>query len=91
VPGFNDSHVHFFETGQQLSLVDLRDADTPQEFARRIGEFAKKLPKGRWILRRKMGPRELDAERSADRRDDRRGVAGQSGIRRSARRAHGIG
>ncbi len=50
IPGFNDSHVHFLETGQQLSAVDLRDAPTPEEFTRRIGEFAKKLPKGRWIL-----------------------------------------
>lgn len=49
-PGFNDSHVHFLETGQQLSLVDLRDAKTPQEFVERIKRFAAKLPKGRWIL-----------------------------------------
>src|SRR5688572_28348605 len=31
VPGFNDAHVHFLETGLQLSSVDLRDAQTPQE------------------------------------------------------------
>jgi predicted amidohydrolase YtcJ len=50
VPGFNDAHVHFLETGQQLSSVDLRDAKTPQEFVERIKNFAAKLPKGRWIL-----------------------------------------
>lgn len=50
IPGFNDAHVHFLETGQQLSAVDLRDAKTPQEFAERIKSFASKLPKGRWIL-----------------------------------------
>lgn len=50
VPGFNDAHVHFMETGMQLSSVDLRDAKTPQEFVSRIAAFAKKLPKGRWIL-----------------------------------------
>ena len=50
IPGFNDSHVHFMETGQQLSLVDLRDAQTPQEFVERIKNFAARLPKGRWIL-----------------------------------------
>ncbi len=49
LPGFNDAHVHFLSGGFQLSSVDLRDAATPQEFARRIGEFAKKTPKGRWI------------------------------------------
>lgn len=50
IPGFNDAHVHFMETGQQLSSVDLRDAKTPQEFIERIRTFASKLPKGRWIL-----------------------------------------
>jgi predicted amidohydrolase YtcJ len=50
VPGFNDAHVHFMETGSQLSSVDLRDAKTPQEFVERIKAFAAKLPKGRWIL-----------------------------------------
>lgn len=50
IPGFNDAHVHFMETGQQLSSVDLRDAKTPQEFVERIRNFAAKLPKGRWIL-----------------------------------------
>lgn len=50
IPGFNDAHVHFSETGAQLSSVDLRDARTPQEFVERIRVFASKLPKGRWIL-----------------------------------------
>ncbi|MDM7922242.1 MAG: amidohydrolase [Pyrinomonadaceae bacterium] len=50
IPGFNDAHVHFLETGQQLSSVDLRDAKSPQEFVERIKNFAAKLPKGRWIL-----------------------------------------
>ncbi len=50
IPGFNDAHVHFSETGSQLSSVDLRDAKTPQEFIERIEAFAAKLPKGRWIL-----------------------------------------
>ena len=50
IPGFNDAHVHFMETGSQLSSVDLRDAKSPQEFVDRIKAFAAKLPKGRWIL-----------------------------------------
>ena len=49
LPGFNDAHVHFMSGGFQLSSVDLRDADTPQEFAERIRKFAEKLPQGRWI------------------------------------------
>jgi len=50
LPGFNDSHVHFLDGGMGLSSVDLRDAKSPEEFTRRIGNFAKTLPKGRWIL-----------------------------------------
>ncbi len=49
IAGFNDAHVHFMETGYQLSSVDLRDAKTPQEFVARIKAFAAKIPKGRWI------------------------------------------
>ncbi|CAN5232114.1 amidohydrolase [soil metagenome] len=49
IPGFNDAHVHFMETGYQLASVDLRDAKTLQEFVERIRVFAAKLPKGRWI------------------------------------------
>ena len=49
LPGFNDAHVHFLGGGFQLSSVDLRDANTPREFADRIGRFASNLPSGRWI------------------------------------------
>ena len=49
LPGFNDAHVHFMSGGFQLSSVDLRDADSPQEFAERIRDFAAQIPKGRWI------------------------------------------
>src|SRR5258705_904682 len=49
LPGFNDAHTHFLTGGFQLSSVDLRDANSPQEFAERIRTFASKLPKGRWI------------------------------------------
>jgi predicted amidohydrolase YtcJ len=49
LPGFNDSHVHFSIGGDSISGVQLRDAATPQEFSRRIGEHAKKLPKGEWL------------------------------------------
>jgi len=49
LPGFNDAHVHFLSGGFQLSSVDLRDANTPQEFAERIRQFAAKVPAGRWI------------------------------------------
>lgn len=50
MPGFIDNHVHFLSGGFQLASVDLRDADTPAEFARRIGAFAETLSEGEWIL-----------------------------------------
>lgn len=50
LPGFNDSHTHFVDGGAQLDSVQLNDATSPQEFARRISERARKTPKGEWIL-----------------------------------------
>lgn len=50
LPGFNDAHVHFIDSGLGLASVQLKDAASPQEFAGRVAEFAKKQPKGRWIL-----------------------------------------
>ena len=49
VPGFNDAHVHVVDGGTQLDNVDLKDAGTQAEFARRINERAKAKP-GEWIL-----------------------------------------
>jgi len=50
LPGFNDAHVHFVSGGMQLQNIQLNDATTSQEFARRIGERTKVTPKGEWIL-----------------------------------------
>ncbi|HKD01862.1 MAG TPA: amidohydrolase family protein [Terriglobales bacterium] len=50
LPGFNDAHVHFVDGGASLDSVQLKDAASPQEFARRIGEQAKKIGKGEWVL-----------------------------------------
>ncbi|MDQ6800348.1 MAG: amidohydrolase [Acidobacteriota bacterium] len=49
VPGFIDNHTHFIDGGFELSRVQLRDAATPQEFARRIGEYAKHAGPRKWI------------------------------------------
>ena len=50
LPGFNDAHVHFVSGGMQLDNIQLNDATSPEEFARRIGDRAKVTPKGEWIL-----------------------------------------
>jgi predicted amidohydrolase YtcJ len=50
VPGFNDAHVHFVDGGSQLDYVQLNDATSPQEFARRVRERAAHTTKGEWML-----------------------------------------
>jgi len=43
-PGFIDNHTHFIDGGMRLSRVQLRDAASPEELARRIGDH-----EGAWI------------------------------------------
>ena len=50
LPGFNDAHLHFIQGGAQLEQVQLTDAATPEEFAKRIAVQVKKTAKGEWIL-----------------------------------------
>jgi predicted amidohydrolase YtcJ len=50
LPGFNDAHVHFVSGGMQLDNIQLNDATSPQEFARRIGVRAQVTPKDDWIV-----------------------------------------
>jgi predicted amidohydrolase YtcJ len=50
LPGFNDAHVHFVDGGDHLQAVQLKDAASPGEFARRIAERARTTPKGEWVL-----------------------------------------
>ena len=49
VPGWIDAHVHLLSGGANLTSVQLRDAQTKEEFARRIANFASKIPPGTWI------------------------------------------
>ena len=49
LPGFIDDHTHFVSGGFQLLSVDLRDAATGEEFARRIKAHASKVGPNRWI------------------------------------------
>ena len=50
LPGFNDAHVHFYFGGDGLASVQLGDAQNPAELRKRLGEYARSLPKGEWIL-----------------------------------------
>src|SRR5256886_2477169 len=49
LPGFADGHTHFIDGGFQLASINLRDAATPQEFVRRLKEYAAHLKPGEWI------------------------------------------
>jgi len=49
VPGFIDAHVHFLAGGSTLASVQLRDAQTPEEFVQRVGAFAETAEPGEWI------------------------------------------
>ncbi len=50
MPGFDDAHIHLMTGGAQLASVDLKDAPTPAEFARRIGERAKQTAASEWVM-----------------------------------------
>ena len=50
VPGFIDTHEHFLSGSSGLASVQLRDAESPQEFSTRVGEFAKTIAPGEWIM-----------------------------------------
>jgi predicted amidohydrolase YtcJ len=72
LPGFDDAHVHFVDGGAQLDAVQLTDATSAEEFARRIGERAKTTPQGEWILggdwdETKWSPAELPTKELIDR------------------------
>lgn len=49
IPGFNDSHVHFFSIGNQFFSIDLSKVKTPQEAVEKIKHYVRFLPKGQWI------------------------------------------
>jgi predicted amidohydrolase YtcJ len=72
LPGFNDAHVHFVGGGVQLDSVQLTDATSAEEFARRIAERAKITPHGEWILggdwdETKWNPQQLPNKELIDR------------------------
>lgn len=49
LPGLHDDHVHFLDGGEQVGQLDLKDAATPEEFGRRIAEYARTRPPAEWV------------------------------------------
>jgi predicted amidohydrolase YtcJ len=49
VPGLIESHTHFVELGQSLSVVDVRGLAREEEIVARIRRAASKVPAGQWV------------------------------------------
>ncbi|MBI4604581.1 MAG: amidohydrolase [Planctomycetes bacterium] len=49
VSGFIDGHLHFLGGGDELLAPDLRSARSEEDLAARLGEAARRLPRGTWI------------------------------------------
>ncbi len=49
VPGFNDNHVHFDQTGRLLYGLNLLDVSDEKEFVARIRAVSERYPAGSWI------------------------------------------
>jgi len=49
LPGFNDNHVHFDQTGSLLYGLNLLDVSDRTEFAARIEAVNRRYPAGSWI------------------------------------------
>jgi predicted amidohydrolase YtcJ len=49
VPGFNDNHVHFEDTGQLLYGLNLLDVSTASAFVARIRDVHERYAPGTWI------------------------------------------
>lgn len=49
MPGFTDAHTHFLTGSYLLSQPNLREAKSPAEFTRIVGEAATKLKPGQWL------------------------------------------
>jgi predicted amidohydrolase YtcJ len=50
LPGFIDAHTHFLNGGFSLADIQLRDADSREEFIARIRARVDQIEKGDWIL-----------------------------------------
>lgn len=50
IPGFNDSHVHFFYVGSQFFSIDFKNAKNSAEVLEKIRFHLRFLPAGKWIL-----------------------------------------
>ncbi|PYQ14066.1 MAG: amidohydrolase [Acidobacteria bacterium] len=52
LPGLVDSHTHIVGLGERQSQVDLVGVASEEEAVERVAAFARRIPKGQWILGR---------------------------------------
>jgi predicted amidohydrolase YtcJ len=52
MPGFIESHGHFYSTGQSLNILDLVGTASAEEIAGLVRDRAGSLPEGQWIIGR---------------------------------------
>jgi predicted amidohydrolase YtcJ len=49
VPGLIESHTHFVELGQSLSVVDVRGLESEEEIVARMRQAASQVPDSEWV------------------------------------------
>ena len=52
VPGFNDTHVSLLEGARAMDSADLSEVTTAEELDEVLGQIAKRVPEGAWVVGR---------------------------------------
>ncbi len=89
LPGFIDSHTHFFSGGESLLGADLRLAASREEFVAQTRRVCSQGSRRALDHQRHLGPRALAGSAAADARVDRRRGGRSPGLHRPAGRPHG--
>ncbi|MFO7785081.1 MAG: amidohydrolase [Thermodesulfobacteriota bacterium] len=69
LPGFMDSHFHYYDWSMGRKQLNLADAGSFQEFLDRVAEAARSLPQGSWILGQGWNESDWEDDRMPTRHD----------------------
>lgn len=50
IPGIHDNHIHLIQAGILEKYVELYSSTSKEDAARRVAEFAKKIPDEKWVM-----------------------------------------
>jgi len=67
LPGLIDAHAHMLSGGSHLSQVNLRPAESKQDFIRRVEAWARSLPEDAWVLGGRWTTEDWASERDPSR------------------------